>query len=321
MMPVPSVAVVAYNHFSPFHLSVPCIIFGDMWPERRLFDLKVCAGEPGLLRSREGLSIDTAFGLEALADADIVILPAWRNPAERPNQDLLDALIAAHARGAQVVGLCVGAYVLAYAGLLDNHDAATHWEFEQDFVARFPDVRLNTNALYVADDRLITSAGTGAGLDCCLYLVRQHHGSAIANKVARRMVIPPHREGGQAQFIEQPVPVSTQDAKINRLLDHMRRNLDKSHSLDDLAHLTVMSRRTFTRRFHKATGMSVGEWLIAERLQRSQELLETTSHPIETIAELVGFESASALRQHFKAAFDVTPSEWRRNFQGSPMAA
>lgn len=318
---MPSVAVVAYNRFSPFHLSVPCIVFGDLWPDTRLFDVKVCAGEPGPLRSNQGLSIEASYGLDALAEADIVIVPAWREPAERPNQALLDALVAAHARGAQVVGLCLGAYVLAYAGLLDRREAATHWEFEQDFVSRFPNVRLNTNALYVDDERLITSAGTGAGLDCCLYLVRQHHGSAMANKVARRMVIPPHREGGQAQFIEQPVPVSTQDAKINRLLDHMRRNLSQPHQLDALAQHTGMSRRTFTRRFHKATGLSVGEWLIAERLQRSQELLETTSHSIETIAELVGFDSASSLRQHFKATFDVTPSEWRKTFQGGVMAA
>jgi len=320
-MSVPTVAVVAYNHFLPFMLSAPCIIFGDILPDHKLFDLQVCAGEPGVLRADHGLRIDTAFGLETLVDADIIVVPSWRDPTEKPHQALLEALVAAHARGAHVVGLCLGAYVLAYAGLLNGHRAATHWELEQDFLARFPEVQLDANALYVDDDRLITSAGVAAGLDCCLYIVRQHYGSAIANRVARRMVIPPHREGGQAQYIEQPVPASAHDARINTLLDYLRSNLQKSHNLDALARYTTMSRRTFTRHFLKATGMSVGEWLMAERLQRSLELLESTSYSIETIAELVGFQSASWLRQHFKTEFDVTPSEWRRTFQGSTHAA
>ncbi|QWV99248.1 helix-turn-helix domain-containing protein [Geomonas nitrogeniifigens] len=314
-MSVPSVAVVAINHFSPFHFSVPCIIFGDILPGQKLFDLKICAGEPGPLRSRQGFSIETSFGLDVLEQADIVIVPYWRDPAERPHQELLDALVAAHQRGALVVGLCLGTYVLAYAGLLDDRRAGTHWEFEQDFINRFPSVRLDTNALYVEDDRLVTSAGTAAGLDCCLYLVHREHGRSIANKVARRMVIPPHREGGQAQFIEQPVPLSTRDANVNKLLEYLRNNLGKVHNLNDLADYSLMSRRTFTRHFQKATGMSVGGWLMSERLQRSQELLETTSHSIETIAELVGFQSAASLRQHFKARFDVTPTEWRKTFQ------
>lgn len=229
---------------------------------------------------------------------------------------MLDALVAAHTRGSQVVGLCLGTYVLAYAGLLKNHKAATHWEFEQDFINRFPDVKLDCNALYVDDDRLITSAGTAAGLDCCLYLVRQHYGSLIANKLARRMVIPPYREGGQAQFIERPVPVSSQNSRINMLLDYLRNNLNKAHGLDELASYNRMSRRTLTRLFHKATGMSVGDWLIGERIQRSQELLESTSLTIEAIAEQVGFQSATSLRQHFKNRFDVTPTEWRKTFQG-----
>ncbi|WP_224962373.1 GlxA family transcriptional regulator [Geomonas subterranea] len=320
-MSVPSVAVVAINHFSPFHFSVPCIIFGDILPGQKLFELKICAGEPGPLHSRQGFSIETSFGLEALEQADIVIVPYWRDPAERPNQGLLDALRAAYKRGALVVGLCLGTYVLAYAGLLDQRRAGTHWEFEQDFVSRFPNVQLDTNALYIEDDRLVTSAGTAAGLDCCLYLVHREHGRAIANKVARRMVIPPHREGGQAQFIEQPVPLSTRDANVNKLLEYLRNNLGKAYSLDELADHSLMSRRTFTRHFQKATGMSVGAWLMSERLQRSQELLETTGHSIETIAELVGFQSAAYLRQHFRARFNVTPTEWRKTFQSASLNA
>ncbi|MCB1977727.1 MAG: helix-turn-helix domain-containing protein [Nitrosomonas sp.] len=320
-MSVPLVAVIAFDHFSPFHLSVPCIIFGDLLHEQKLFELRIYADESGKLRSNEGISVESSLSINELAQADIIIVPSWRDPAEKPDQSMLDALVAAHARGSQVVGLCLGTYVLAYAGLLKNHKAATHWEFEQDFINRFPDVKLDSNALYVDDDRLITSAGTAAGLDCCLYLVRQRYGSLIANKLARRMVIPPYREGGQAQFIERPVPVSSQDSRINMLLDYLRNNLNKANGLDELASYNRMSRRTLTRLFHKATGMSVGEWLIIERIQRSQELLESTSLPIEAIAEQVGFQSATSLRQHFKHRFDVTPTEWRKTFQGKRPAS
>lgn len=316
-MPTPSVAVVAYDRFSPFHLSVPCMIFGAILPGHSLFAPKVCTAEPVPVHSAHGLQLTAPFGFEALAEADIVVVPGWQDPAVEPSAVLAEALRAAYARGAQVVGLCLGTYVLAYAGLLDGRKAATHWEYEQDFVSRFPKVQLDTNVLYVDDEGLITSAGTAASMDCCLYLVRRHHGSAIANKIARRMVIPTYRDGGQAQFIEKPVPVSTNDARINALLSRLRQNLNAQYSLDELAESAHMSRRTLTRSFHMATGMSIGEWLLAERLQHTRELLEATSHPIETIAELAGFVTATSLRQHFKGTFGVTPGEWRRSFRYS----
>ncbi|MEN3929679.1 helix-turn-helix domain-containing protein [Microvirga sp. W0021] len=315
-MSLPTVAVVAFNHFSPFHFSVPCIVFGNVLAGTKLFDLRICAGEEGQLHSDIGLQIQPDHGLDELGSADIIVIPFWRAPSERPSQKLLDSLNQAHERGALIVGLCLGTYVLAYAGLLDNQRASTHWEFEQDFVSRFPDVILDTNALYIESNRLITSAGTAAGLDCCLHLVRQFYGSKTANKIARRLVVPPHREGGQAQFIEQPVPVSTQDARINQLLDYLGQNLNAHHDLDSLAAWVNMSRRSFTRHFLKATGETVGDWLIAQRLRRSQLLLETTSYSIERIAELVGFQSAVSLRQHFKTKFEISPKEWRRNFRG-----
>lgn len=316
-MPTPSVAVVAYENFSPFHLSVPCLIFGNILPGHLLFDLKVCSAGPGPVHSEHGLQLNSAHGVEALAEVDIVVVPGWSDPAVPPSAALTEALRAAHARGAQVVGLCLGTYVLAYAGLLDGLRAATHWEYEQDFVSRFPEVRLDTNVLYVDNNRLITSAGTAASMDCCLYLVRQHHGSAIANKIARRVLVPTHRDGGQAQFIEKPLPVSTNDARINGLLGHLRQNLQTQYSLDELAERAAVSRRTLTRSFQKATGMSIGEWLLAERLQHTQELLEATSQPIELVAELAGFGTARSLRQQFKGAFGVSPGEWRRSFRNS----
>ncbi|MGL5812738.1 MAG: GlxA family transcriptional regulator [Aeromonas sp.] len=315
---MPIVAVITFDHFSPFHCAVPCLIFGDKtMPGQSLFELRLCAGDDTRQpASSQGFRLDAGYGLEGLQEADIIIIPFWRDPAERPAQLLLDALVAARQRGAQVVGLCLGTYVLAYAGLLDGRRASTHWEYEQDFIQRFPHVRLDTNALYVDDEGLITSAGTAAGLDCCLYLVRQHHGSQIANKLARRLVVPPHRDGGQAQFIEQPVPASTRDARINQLFDHLRIHLAEPHTLDSLAEHCLMSRRTFTRRFQLATGLSLGDWLLAERLRRSQELLESSAHTVERIAELVGLKSATTLRQHFRARFGVSPREWRHTFRG-----
>lgn len=311
-----TVAVIATTGFSPFHFSVPCILFGQAMPQPDLFRVDICAEKPGVVLSDIGLSINVEHGLERLDRADIIIVPFWNKPDEKPSQVLLDKLISAWQRGAEVVGLCLGTYVLAYAGLLDHHRAATHWEFEKDFTERFPDVHLDRNSLYTSDERLITSAGTAAGIDCCLNIIRDHYGSAIANRVARRMVVPPHREGGQAQFIERPVPGSTRDSKMNELMDYLRRNLDKPHDLDALAGVVSMSRRTLTRHFFKATGTTIGEWLTAERLQRSQELLETTDKSIESVAAMAGFQSPISFRQSFKARFSVSPSEWRRAFRG-----
>lgn len=311
-----TVAVMATAGFSPFHFSVPCIIFGQSMPQPDLFRVAICAEKPGVVLSDIGLSINVEQGLALLDQADIIIIPYWNNPNERPSQALLEALRKAWQRGAEVVGLCLGTYVLAYAGLLDGHRAATHWEFEKDFTERFPAVHLDSNSLYTSDERLITSAGTAAGIDCCLNIIRGHYGSAVANRVARRMVVPPYREGGQAQFIERPVPVSTRDSKINELIEYLRRNLDKPHDLDSLAGFVSMSRRTLTRHFSRATGTTPGEWLKAERLQRSQELLETTNRSIESVSALSGFQSPISFRQSFKAKFRVSPSEWRRAFRG-----
>ncbi|WP_039055869.1 helix-turn-helix domain-containing protein [Enterobacter sp. Bisph1] len=310
------VVIIATPGFSPFHFSVPAIIFDKAMPEPGLFSVDICAEQPGTVESDIGISLNVKHGLERLDSADIIIVPFWEHPETRPSPMLLDALRSAWQGGAEVVGLCLGAYVLAYAGLLNNRRASTHWEFERDFAARFPEVRLDSNALYTCDERLITSAGTAAGIDCCLNIVREHHGAALANRVARRMVIPPYREGGQAQFIEHVIPETTRDTQINDLLGYLRRNLDKQHDIDSLAGFCSMSRRTLTRHFIKATGMTVGDWLSAQRLQRSQELLETTDHSIETVSALAGYKSPVSFRQRFRARFNVSPSEWRRTFRG-----
>lgn len=313
----PVIAVIAFDRISPFHLAVPCVVFGDEHPGAPRFDFRVCAGEPGPLRTTAGFAVQVAHGLRALAAADMIIVPSWRDPAEPPPAPLLRALRRAHARGARLVGLCLGAYVLAAAGLLDGRPATTHWSFAADFATRYPQVRVDADVLYVDDGDLVTSAGTAAGLDCCLHLIRQRYGAASANCVARRLVVAPHRQGGQAQFIEQPLPDSLRQSRMGGLLDTLRARLHEAHSVDSLATAAAMSRRSFTRHFRQLTGTTVQRWLQAERLALAQRLLETTPQSVERIAELAGFGSAVALRLNFRRAFGVSPSDWRQSFAGA----
>lgn len=189
-MKLTEVAIVAVDGFSPFHYSVPCMLFGDTVSETKRFNLHICAERPGLLSARDGFALNASGDFSLLAQADIVVVPYWGAVNQRPPQPLLDGLVRARNNGAQIVGLCLGAFVLGYAGLLDDRRAATHWEFEQDFQRLFPQVRLDINALYVDDEGIITSAGTAAALDCCLYLIRQRFGSLVANQIARRMIVP-----------------------------------------------------------------------------------------------------------------------------------
>ncbi|MBR9885689.1 MAG: helix-turn-helix domain-containing protein [Oceanospirillales bacterium] len=310
------VVVVAFNRISAFHLSVPGVVFGEIRSEPTCFELCVCSPEGRRLDTNAGYAIVVDHGLEAVESADIVIVPSWRDPAECAPQELLDALNAAHKRGGTVVGLCLGAYVLAQAGLLDGRQATTHWAYCKDFSRQYPDVQLNPDVLYIDDDRVVTSAGTAAGIDCCLNMLRERQGAEVANQVARRLVVPPHRHGGQAQFIEQPVAVKSHRSGLSDLLDWVRANLHQKHTLDSLAQRVHMSRRTFTRVFQKTTGSSVGQWLLAERLQHSQRLLESSDLPVEQVAERVGFGSAVVMRQHFKKALGVAPNQWRRAFKG-----
>lgn len=316
-MPTPRIAVVAFDRISPFHLSVPCIVFGDRHPGIPAFELLVCAGEPGPLSTTAGFDISVRHGLEALASADIVILPSWRNPDEAAPPALLTALRAAHQRGAQLVGLCLGAYVLAAAGLLDGRRATTHWACAADFARRYPQIQVDADVLYIADGNILTSAGTAAGIDCCLHMLRQQYGAEAANSVARRLVVPPHRQGGQAQFIEQPLPTRANDSRLAGLIDWVRANPALPHTLDSLALRALMSRRTFTRHFRQFTGTTVGDWLLGERLALSQRLLELSGHGIEQIASLAGFASPVTLRHHFRKAFGVSPSAWRDSFKGN----
>jgi transcriptional regulator GlxA family with amidase domain len=312
-----TIAVVVFDRLSVFHLAVPAVVFGEDRTDVGVpaFKLRLCAAEPGVLRASIGMDLKAPFGLAGLRGAGTVIVPSWRDTDERPPQALLTALQRAHAAGARIVGLCLGAFVLAEAGLLDGRSATTHWGMSARFAQRFPAVLLKSDVLYVDEGDVITSAGTAAGLDCCLHLLRRDFGAEIANRVARRIVLAPHRQGGQAQYVDQTVPATGADHRLSALLDWLSRHLDQAHDLDALAARAAMGRRTFTRHFRQTTGSTVGNWLLNQRLAKAQRLLETTDQSMDRIAQASGLGSAMSLRQHFGAAFDVSPSAYRRQFR------
>ncbi|RTD90990.1 helix-turn-helix domain-containing protein [Variovorax atrisoli] len=311
-----TVAVVAFDGISPFHLSVPCMVFGEDRTDAGAsrFRVQVCASEPGELRTNAGFSLVVPHGLEAIRRARIVVVPSWRDDCSAAPPALIRALQAAHRRGATVMGLCLGAFVLAEAGLLDGRPATTHWKLAPAFAKQYPKVRLQPEVLYVEDGNVLTSAGTAAGIDCCLHLLRVRYGAETANRAARRMVVAPHRQGGQAQYIEQPVPAAAERDRLAPLLEWLGRHLDRPHDLDDLARRALMSRRNFTRRFRESTGTTVGQWMQNQRLALAQRLLETTDHPVERIATGAGFGSAVSLRKHFVSAFKLSPTAYRQQF-------
>ena len=314
-----TIAVVAFDGISPFHLTVPCVVFAE---DRRSigmprFDVRVCGVERRRLATSAGFAIEAPHGLDRLAGADTVIVPSWRDPKERPPEKLLVALRSAHERGARVIGLCLGAFVLAEAGLLDGRRATTHWAWADEFAQRFPQVELDAGALYVDEGEVLTSAGTVAGIDCCLHLVREQLGAEIANRLARRLVVSPHRPGGQAQFIEQPVAQDGGGDRLRAALDWAARRIGEPLSLEQLAARSAMSTRTFTRRFRAATGTTFKQWLIDQRLTRARRLLETTDLTVERVASDAGFGNALSMRLHFASHVGTSPVAYRRSFRGS----
>ena len=321
MQPI-RVAVLAFDGVSLFHLSVPGIVFGVQPTPRGLppYEVAYCAPRPGRVRCDQGMEVEVPGGLDAMVGADIVVVPAWNHPEIAAPGALTDVLRQAHARGAQVVGLCLGAFVLGDAGLLDGRRATTHWACRELFAQRFPKTHFHPDVLYVDDGNVITSAGTVAAIDCCLHILRLRHGADVANRVARLLVTPPHRQGGQAQYIEQPVPALPSEARLPGVLEWARAHLSEPLSLDALAEVARMSRRTFTRRFREATGMTVNRWLSAERIGKAQQLLETTDMAIERVAAEAGFGTSLSLRQHFANHVNTSPSSYRRAFRdgGTP---
>ena len=303
-----------------FDLGTPPQVFNAArrTDKQRLYTVRVCGTGP--VRSAAGFTVVPDFGLEELATADTVIVPGVG--AGGPVTDgtlpdeVRDALRAAAARGARIVSICTGASVLAAAGLLDGRTAATHWAWSERMASLYPQVRWNFDVLFVDDGDLLTSAGVGAGVDLCLHIVRTDHGAEAANRAARRCVVPAFREGGQAQYIERPVPQSagagtetTRRWALDRLAEPV--------TLEDMAAHARMSVRTFTRRFREETGLSPRQWLLRQRVAHAQLLLESTDLGVDTVARRSGLGSATALRQHLQATIGVAPSAYRRTFRNA----
>lgn len=315
MHPQPlQVAIVAFQGISPFHLAVPSVVFAEGPHNKSLFEVSICSVEPQPLTCSLGYQLSGFADLTPLQSADVIVIPSWRSPDEQPPEVLLDILRQRAKQGATIVGLCLGAFVLAAAGLLDEKQATTHWECADELQRLYPKVQVMADLLYVESGRVLTSAGTAAGLDACLAFVRSRLGATSANQIARRLVIPPHRDGGQAQYIKHPLPQTAGHDRLSLLLQTVRGQLEKPHTLDSLASAAAMSRRSFTRQFRQLTGTTVTCWLIAERLNLAQQLLEHTVQPIERVAELTGFGSVESLRHHFRSRFKTSPQQWRRVF-------
>lgn len=312
------IAVVAFDRINPFHLSVPCLVFGEEQPSPELppCEIRVCTPDAAPIITTAGFTVSTGHGLDEVAGASMVIVPSWPDPDLPAPPAIVDAIRTAHDNGARVVGLCLGAFVVADTGLLANRPAATHWKWADVFARRFPDVQLDRESLYVDDGDIVTSAGTTAAIDTCLHLLRRQHGAELANRVARRLVAPPHREGGQAQFIEHPLPATGSEHPLTSTLHWAIAHLDEDLSVDRLAARANMSRRTFTRRFRETVGTGVAAWVATQRIAMAQRLLETGDHPIDRIADLCGFGSAVTMREQFWRALATTPSAYRRTFRG-----
>lgn len=309
------VVVIAFDGISAFHLSVPCLVFQDVFlGHNPWFQLEICGFPRKTVTSTSGFDISLNNDISVIDDADIVIVPSWPNELPEPPTDLLDKLRHAHNRGAQLVGLCLGAFVIAATGLLDGKRATTHWAFVKSVSQHFPNVEFDSQPLFVEEAQIITSAGTAAALDCCLHLVRKFCGSDIASQIARVMVTAQFRSGGQQQYIQTPIYSRPRTSKgIAHLIEIIKQRPNSIYPIEDVAQQCSMSRRTFTRHFRAAYGCSFGEWLLNQRLIHSQKMLETTPFSVAQIAELAGFSSESTYRKHFKRAFQVSPTKWRES--------
>ncbi len=311
----PLVVALLYDGLCTFEFGITAEVFGLPRPEMGpgWYRFASCAIEAGPLRAHGGFVIQPDNGPELLEKADIIVVPGWKGAQIPVPETLSNMLRDAHARGARLMSICSGAFVLAATGLLDHGVAATHWRYAEALQARFPKVRVDAASLYRAHGRVFTSAGSAAGIDLMIDIIRQDFGPEAANSVARRLVVPAHRTGGQAQFLERPVPAQP-GGEIAPLLDQMRENLARNWTTEIMAHECRMSLRTFLRRFHEATGRSPGDWLIEERVEAAKALLCEAPLHIETIAASAGFGSAHALRHHFRQKVGLTPTEYRSRF-------
>lgn len=310
------VAALVYDGLCTFEYGIAAEVFGLSRPElgRELYRFSSVAVEEGPLRAAGGLTFQATGVLKDLVKAHTIIIPGWRGKDAPVPTIICDHLRRAHARGARLVSICSGAYVLAEAGLLDNKRATTHWRYAEHFQARFPNITLQANELFVDEGDIVSSAGSSAGVDACLHIVRCDYGANIASKVAKRLVMHAYRQGNQSQFIAQPIPRTSDSDRISGLTEAIRKDLKAAYSIAFMARLTRMSERTFQRRFLAATGTPPLQWVLQERVSRSCQLLETSNASVERISEEVGFSTTAAMRYHFKNAMQLSPNEYRKRF-------
>ena len=310
------VVALVCDSVAPFELGVAAEVFGldrsylhDPW-----YDFTVASIDPGTLGTKAGFRVVPDRGVDAVDEADTIVVPGWEIDRVPP-MEVLESLQRAEERGARLLSVCSGAFVLGWAGVLDGRRCTTHWMYADDLAARFPACEVDPDVLYVVDGNIMTSAGTAAGIDLCLHVIRQDYGAQVANALARRMVVPPHRDGGQAQYVEMPVPEGEDCEPLGDVLTWTVTHLDQPHSVKSLARRAKLSPRTFARRFRQVTGTTPHQWLLRQRVLHAQHLLETTTEPVERVAQLVGFGSAAVLRQHFRRVVGTSPLAYRRTFQ------
>ncbi|HSE07635.1 MAG TPA: helix-turn-helix domain-containing protein [Nocardioidaceae bacterium] len=317
---IENVAVLVYDGVSPFELGVLCEAWGTDRSDQGLptFDFAVCAPRKGLVPTASGFGLDVAHDLGRAAEADLVAVPAVPRKDSVPDS-VVRALQDAYASGARVMSICSGAFALGAAGLLDGRACTTHWLYTHELADRFPKANVIPEVLYVDEDPIITGAGSAAGLDASLYLYRKEFGGAVASMVARRMVVPPQRDGGQAQFIRSAVPDVAAET-LGPLLTWIVEHLDEPLTVETLASRSAMSTRTFARRFREETGTTPHAWITSQRVLRAEELLESTHRSIDQIAGDVGFGNAATLRHHFTRVRGLSPQRYRRTFASSDEA-
>jgi AraC family transcriptional activator FtrA len=309
------VVALAYDRLCTFEFGCTVELFALERPELNVdwYDFAVCAIEPGPIRAAGGITIAAPYDLALLERADTIVIPGWRDAAEAPPEPLLALLRAAYVRGARLCSICSGVFVLAAAGLLDGQRATTHWRYADQLARRYPAIEVLPDDLYVDCGQLITSAGSAAGLDMLLHLVRRDYGAHVGNLVAQRLVVPTHREGGQAQYLPRPMAHDEQ-GRLTKLMDWVRTHPAEQHTVASMAARAAMSARTLQRQFQDATGCAPIEWLTRERIAIVKDMLETSDIPLAQMAERAGFGSEETLRHHFRRLASTTPGAYRRQF-------
>jgi AraC family transcriptional activator FtrA len=307
--------LLAYECLCTFEFGTAIEAFGrvDEQLGKPLYDLEVASVEETTIGAQGGVRLTVDGGLELLEDAGTIVIPGWRSVHEAPSPQLVAALQRAYQQGSRIVSICAGSFILAATGLLDGKKATAHWNSTEELARQFPQIEVQHGVIYVDEGRLITSSGGAAGVDLCLYLIRRDYGAQVANRTAQRMVTSTHREGNQAQYLRQPVSILP-GKTLPPLLDSLRTRLNTPLVIEQLAAEAGMSRRTFLRRFHDATGTTPGEWMLSVKIENACALLESSTVSIERVAEQAGFGSVETLRHHFRQRLGTTPTRFRQQF-------